>query len=1111
MPNHPLPSLLRRVQQVLGAQTDGCISDAELLERFLSGQDEAAFELLVRRHERMVWGVCRRMTGDHHDAEDVFQAVFLILARKAGSLVNGTSLAAYLHQVAYRAALRARTTRRRRSSKERLARNQIEQAADDPAFSALEWRELRGVLDQALAELPQAQRAAVVLCYLEGKTYVQAAQELGCPKGTLSIRLTRAREALRRHLARLGVSLPAGVLSAVLAEQGVSAAPPASCVSLAVKAGTSGAAITGEAAALAQGVLRTVMLNKLKGHLVLVLTLALVTGGVLAYQGRASEEFEAERQEAKPASARDDEPGEPLPAGVLARLGSTRLRHSDSVLDVAFLPDGKSLIAADRSSIRVWDSGTGRELRRFGDGNVKSVSLSADRKRLAAAPESSGPYRIWEVATGKLVRAIGGPLWGTIVLSPNGKRLASIGANLRRSGLDSLVHLWDVDTGREVHLYTRHTDIVWTIAFSPDGDQLYSGSADHTIRVWDIASGREVGRFEGHKHAICHLAVSPDGKRLASVAMHYDKYSPDKRSWRTFNRVRIWDTSTRKEVRQIVVDPKMKVDQWGFPPDGFHTIAFTPDSKTLVTTGMGNVIRLWDVGTGKERQQIKMPGTRAYTVAVSPDGRTLAAGDNLLHLWDVKTGRELLPQKGHQSALTAVAVSSDGQTIATSGYDRTIRQWDRKGNEVRRLDSRGSALYLCFASSQQLVSSGGRRTTTLWEVASGRELRRFPGVDSDMGIRWALSPDGKTVAQALRFETVSLWDTATGKQLHELPEEMVIGLGFSPDSRTLLLCDGHKDVHLYNVATGKRLRGFATLPRERHRTYQDVHFSPDGKWVTLWSYRSAQQRTHVRVHLFDTDAGKEVRHFKDLGRPMGFAPDSRLLACRSTDDDHYINLVEVATGKLVLRLASPEAPVRAVAFAADGRTLVTAGADGTALVWDVTGLAGKKVRLSLRECEQKWADLAGPDPAPAYSAGWRLTATPEGVAFLQQHLRPAAAVNLEQVQRWIRDLDDDEFTVRSAATAALKRLGGRAESYLREALKKKPSLEVRRRIEALLKGMDRDRLSPAQLRFLRAVAALEAAGTPEARRLLADLARGADGSLRTREAKSSLARLAARQ
>jgi WD40 repeat protein len=555
----------------------------------------------------------------------------------------------------------------------------------------------------------------------------------------------------------------------------------------------------------------------------------------------------------------------------------------------------------------------------------------------------------------------------------------------------------------------------------------------------------------------------------------------------------------------------VKIDRWGFPSDGFHALAFTPDGKGLVTTGVGNVVRLWDVATGEQRRQMALPCTSAYCVAVSGDGRTLAAGDSVLHLWDVKTGRELLPQQGHQSGLTTVAVSGDGRTIATAGHDRTIHLWDRQGREVRRLASGGSVLYLAFAPGGKLVSSGTDRTTRVWEVATGREVRRFPGVDTTLGIRWALSPDGKTVAQALRFQTVSLWDTATGKQLCELPEEMVMGLGFSPDGQTLLLCNGFKDVHLYRAATGKHLHGFSTLPREQHRSYQDVVFSPDGRWVTLWSYRFQQTTNHVRVHLFDTAAGKEVRHFEDLGRPLGFSSASRLLACRSTDDERQVNLVEVATGKLVRRLAGGEATVRGVAFAPDGRTLVTAGSDGTALVWDVTGLAGKQARLSPRQCEESWAELADPDPARAYRAGWALTASPEGMRFLRKQFRPAAAVAAEQMARWIRELDDDDFAVRSAALAALAGLGGRAEKALRQALAGKPSLEARRRLRALLRGPDSQELSPAERRSLRAVAALESAATPAARRLLADLAGGAAGTVRTSEAKAALERLAARR
>jgi WD40 repeat protein len=796
---------------------------------------------------------------------------------------------------------------------------------------------------------------------------------------------------------------------------------------------------------------------------------------------------------------------EPLPPGALARLGSASLRHGDTVRDLVFLPDGKALVAADKSGIRLWDTATGRELRRFGDEAVQSISLSADGKLLAASSPYTGPFRLWDVPTGRLLRSIDAPAYSTAVLSPDGKWLASWGGNSNGSALDTVIHLWDARTGRKAHQFRGHTGIVWSLVFSPDGSRLHSGAADGTIRTWDVRAGREVGRIEGHQGKVCHLAVSPDGRLLASVGMHYDKYTPDKRTWATFPVVYIWDTRTRRQVRQIVGASAPK-DPWGFPSDGFHALAFTPDGRTLVTTGGRSTVRLWDVTTGKERWQTRLPGTMAYAVAVSPDGRTLAAGDNVIHLWNLETGRELLPRQGHQSALTAVAASPDGRTIATAGHDRTIRLWDREGRQLRRLDSGGGVYSLAFApSGRELVSSGADRSTRVWEVATGRERRRFPGVASDLGIRWAMSPDGKTVAQALRYESVGLWDVATGKHLRELPEEMVVGLSFSPDSQTLLVCNGDKDVRLYAVGTGKRLRGFATLPREKHRSYQQVQFSPDARWVALWSYRFRQARTHVRVHLFDTSTGKEVRHFEDLGRPLGFAPDSRLLACRSTDDDREVNLVEVATGKLVRRLSGHEGTVHAVAFA--GSAPVTAGADANALVWDLSGLAGKAVRLLAREREQRWADLAGADPGRAYQAGAALASTAEGVRFLEQRLRPAPAVAAEKVTRWIREMDDDEFAVRSAATAALAGLGARAEAPLRQALTGKPSPEARRRMLALLQGLERRTLSEEQLRSLRAITALEAAGTREARRLLAELAGGAAGALRTREAKAALGRL----
>ncbi len=209
MPDNPAPTVLQHLRRALG-QAERAASDAQLLERFLAQRDPEAFELLVWRHERLVLSACRRILGDLHDAEDAFQATFLTLVRKARSIGRGQALASWLYRVACRIALRARAGR---AGRERQGIDLTGLPAGDDAAS--ERRELGPVLDEEVGRLPEKQRAAVVLCYLEGRTYAEAARVLGCPVGTVSTRLTHARERLRARLQRRGLGLGAAGLAAV--------------------------------------------------------------------------------------------------------------------------------------------------------------------------------------------------------------------------------------------------------------------------------------------------------------------------------------------------------------------------------------------------------------------------------------------------------------------------------------------------------------------------------------------------------------------------------------------------------------------------------------------------------------------------------------------------------------------------------------------------------------------------------------------------------------------------------------------------------------------------------------------------------------------------------
>ena len=261
-------------------------SDAGLLAKFVRWRDAAALEALVHRHGPMVWGVCRRLLANHHDAEDAFQATFLVLVRRSASVRSGDQVANWLHGVARQTALKARSAAARRLAREKSRVDLPEPTAAPEEF----WDDLRSVLDQELSGLPAKYRAVIVLCDLEGLTRKEAAKRLGCPEGTVAGRLGRARAKLARRLARRGVAVPGGALTAVLAAKSASAGAPAALMYSTIKAAASvaagrvaSAAVSAGAAELTRGVLNTMMLSKFKvpAAVLLLLAAGLAVGGLL--------------------------------------------------------------------------------------------------------------------------------------------------------------------------------------------------------------------------------------------------------------------------------------------------------------------------------------------------------------------------------------------------------------------------------------------------------------------------------------------------------------------------------------------------------------------------------------------------------------------------------------------------------------------------------------------------------------------------------------------------------------------------------------------------------------------------------------------------------------
>ncbi|MBY0526986.1 MAG: RNA polymerase sigma factor [Gemmataceae bacterium] len=264
MPGGHLNTVLTHIRQWAGAPAAGEPGDGRLLERFLARRDQAAFAEIVQRHGAMVQGVCRRVLRDAHEADDAFQATFLVLVRKAKSIVRQESLGSWLYGVAYRVSLRARAQADRR----RAQSPEVDDVIAPEACAGNTDHDLRPVLDEEINRLPERFRQPVVLCYFEGKPYEEAARQLGWPAGTVASRLARAREVLRKRLTRRGVALASSFPAALLADQRVSAQLLENTVRAAYHYAAGPAAAAGNipapVAALAEGTVHAMFVHKLK-------------------------------------------------------------------------------------------------------------------------------------------------------------------------------------------------------------------------------------------------------------------------------------------------------------------------------------------------------------------------------------------------------------------------------------------------------------------------------------------------------------------------------------------------------------------------------------------------------------------------------------------------------------------------------------------------------------------------------------------------------------------------------------------------------------------------------------------------------------------------------
>lgn len=1118
MAKAPANLILRHLRRMVNSQALSEADDAQLLKRFVSCQDEAAFTVLVERHGPMVLRVCRTVLGHTQDAEDAFQATFLLLVRKAGSIHKQEAVASWLHGVAYRLAAKARTEAARRWAREKRTATLPAQESPSPA----EWRELLTILDEELARLPETWRAPLILCYLEGKTHEDIARQLGSPLGTVRSRVARGRRLLQERLARRGLQFPAGAFVATAVASTASAVPP-SLLRLTIQsavdgpAGLAGDVISTQSQRLVEEGLQAMAGTKLKTVMALLLTVMVTLAGAGAFwhQTEGANPDGGEPPGGEPTKRTEkvqvptDRFGDPLPPGALARMGTVRCRHGSIVSRLRFSADGKTLASSSYDgTLRLWDVATRQEIRRYGENHQDGSELVAflpDGQTLAG--RQGFDLLFWDLNTGKEVRRLAVPGSCQCAFSPDGKTLASA------DWKGDAVHLSSATRGQTIRQFPAER--VLQIAFAPDGKTLAVVSEDNKLRLWEVETGKEIRKFDialkAREEDRLPLVFSPDGKQLAAG---------------TDDILRVWEAATGQEQH------RMEGHQ-----GEILALAYSPDGRLLASGGRDNLVRLWQVASGKEVRTIQRHQSWVTCVAFAPDGKTLASGsqDHTIRFWDVATGKEIPPSEGHAWRIGSLDISPDGRTLATASHDGSVRLWETaSGLELCRFEHPDGALCVAFAPGGRfLASAGGNKLIHLWDIATGQELRRFTGHTDDV---WAVafSPDGKTLLTGSRDRTVRLWEVVTGKELRQLRghEKQVLAVDFSPDGKTLASGSEDGSLRLWGAATGKEICKVQGL-----NILLSVSFSPTGQAV-------ATADSAGQVYLWDPGTGKQLRDFerdqtrnprkkeatvttpigggppivreKDLGRSrrvpcVRFSPDGRMLA--TAEDDHSVFLWEVATGKPRRELVGHQGGVNAVEFSPDGRFLASASEDLTALTWEVGG-SWKRGRpaphRSAKELQVLWETLALEDAAKAYEAIRALAVTQEAVAFIEKNLLPAAAGDDPHLRRLLADLDSPEFAVRENAQRGLAELGLAAELALRQALQEKPALEVRRRLEQLLEMLAESRASGGRVRALRALEVLEQNGGPEAQRVLSHLAQGASEARLTREAKAVLQRLARR-